>query len=200
MAVTSANSKIAGTGLPQPVRPTAGVPRASRTGYWIAILIALAGLVGGSAWGLTAYRGLQEEIDSFARVAVPGEAVVRIEEAGGHVIYYEGPGSPSLSQLDVRVNAPGGAVVAVGTYGADLRYDAPDNGVGRAIGTFQASTAGRYEVNVGGTAPSGALVAVGDSIADSKLGSIIGALLLVVVAAGAGLILAVVTNIRRPRR
>jgi hypothetical protein len=197
MAVKSANTRIVGTGLPQPVRPTAGVPPASRAGYWIAILIAL---VGGSAWGLTAYGGLQEEIDSFTRVAVPGEAVVRIEEAGGHVIYYEGPGSPTLSELNVRVNAPGGTVVAVGTYGADLRYDAPDHGVGRAIGTFKASTAGRYEVIVGGIAPRGALVAVGDSIADSKLGSILGALLLVVVAGGAGLVLAVVTSIRRSRR
>jgi hypothetical protein len=188
-----------GAVLSQRTRPVAAVRRASTAGYWIALLIGLGGLVGGLAWGLTAYRGLQEEIDGFARLTVPGEAVVPIEASGGQVVYYEGPGSPSLQDLDVRIMGPGGAHVPVDVYDADLRYDAPDQVVGRAIGTFQAATPGRYGIVVG-AAPQGSRVAVGGSIASSKLGSIIGALLLVVAAGAAGLVLAVVTGIRRSRR
>lgn len=200
MAITSGHSKIARVRLPEGPRPTGGVRRPSAVGYWIGGLIALAGLVAGFTWGLTAYGDLQDEVDQFARVAAPGEAIVGIEDLGGKVVYYEGLGARSLSDLDVRITAPDGTVIAVDPYDADLRYDAPNDTVGRAIGTFEASATGRYAVTVAGTAPRGAQVAVGDSVAGSNLGSILGAVLLVLVAGAAGLVIAIFTGVRRSRR
>src|SRR5918996_209778 len=181
MTTTSDNLKTAWPVLPERPRPAGPVRRASTTGYWFALLLALGGVLAGLAWGLTAYGGLREQIDEFSRLEAPGEAAVRIEGADGHVIYYEGRGSVSLQDLDVRITDPKGVVVPADAYEADLRYDAPNGVVGRAVGTFQTSTPGRYEVTIGGAAPQGAHVAVGGSIASSKLGSIIGALVLVIV-------------------
>jgi len=199
MTTTTRDVKKAAPASPEPARPT-GLRRVSTAGYWFAFLIALGGVVVGLAWGLSAYRGLQEQIDAFSRVETPGEAAVRLDGSVGQVIYYEGPGSVSLQELDVRITDPEGDVVPSDTYESDLRYDAPNGVVGRAIGTFQASTQGVYEVTVGGAALRGARVAVGASIAGSELGRIIGALLLVSTAVAASLVLAIVTSLRRSRR
>jgi hypothetical protein len=171
--------------------------RPSTAGYRLAVVIAVMGLVAGAAWGITAYLGMQRQIDDFVRVSIPGQAVVSIPEAGGRVLYYEGPESISLTDLAPHVRAPDGTAVRVQDYGLDLRYDAPGGGVGRAIGAFEADSPGRYEVRIDGTAPPGAEVAIGETIANSKLGSIVGAVLLILGSLGAGVVLTIVTAIRR---
>lgn len=178
-------------------RPESDRRRPSTAGYRLAVAIAVVGLVAGAGWGITAYLGIQRQIDDFVRVGVPGQAVVSIQEAGGRVLYYEGPEPMPLTDLAPQVRAPDGAAVRVEDYDLDLRYDAPDGGVGQAIGMFEGDSPGRYEVRIDGTASPGAEVAIGETIANSKLGSVVGAVLLILGSLGVGVVLTIVTAVRR---
>jgi hypothetical protein len=124
---------------------------------------------------------------------------VTIASAGGRTLYYEGRGSPTLTRLDVRIVAPDGSALAVEGYSGDLRYDAPDGTVGRAVGTFTAPIAGAYQLTVGETISQGAHLAVGERISTSTIASILGALLLIGATFCAGLIIVTVTAARRSR-
>jgi hypothetical protein len=198
MSVRSREREVIGTRQVAGVhRPESDRRRPSTAGYWLAVVIAVVGLVAGAGWGITAYLGMQRQIDDFVRVGVPGQAVVSIPEAGGRVLYYEGSGSISLTDLAPQVRAPDGTAARVENYELDLRYDAPGGGVGQAIGTFEADSPGRYEVRIGGTAPPGAEVAVGETIASSKLGSVVGAVLLIFGSLGIGAAVTIVTAVRR---
>ena len=178
-------------------RPEGDRRRPSTTGYWLAVVIPVVGLLAGAGWGITAYLGMQRQIDDFVRVGVPGQAVLPIQEAGERVLYYEGSESISLTDLAPQVSAPDGTAVRVVNYDLDLRYDVPGGGVGQAIGTFAADSPGRYAVRIDGTAPLGAEVAVGETIANSKLGSVVGAVLLILGSLGVGVVLSIVTAFRR---
>jgi hypothetical protein len=178
-------------------RPKSDRRRPSTAGYWLAVVIPVVGLLAGAGWGITAYLGMQRQIDDLVRVGVPGQAVLSIPEAGGRVLYYEGPESISLRDLAPQVRAPDGTAVRVEGYDLVLRYDAPGGGVVQAIGTFEADSPGRYEVRIDGTAPPGAEVAIGETIANSKLGSVVGALLLILGGLGVGVVLTIVTAVRR---
>jgi hypothetical protein len=178
-------------------RPESDRRRPSTAGYGLAVVIPVVGLLAGSGWGITAYLGMQRQIDDLVRVGVPGQTVVSIPEAGERVLYYEGSEPISLTDLAPQVSAPDGTLVRVEAYDLDLRYDAPGGGVGQAIGTFDADSPGRYEVRIDGTAPSGAEVAVGETIANSELGSVVGAMLLIFSSIGVGVVLTIVTAVRR---
>ena len=183
--------------MPPPPTPTVATRRPSRAGYAWAAVIAIAGVAVGVVWGATTYIGMQDRIDGFARASIPGETSVFVAEAGGRVVYYEGPGEMPLVALDVRVTSPSGDDVAVGTYGADLRYDAPGGQVGHAVGTFDAPVPGPYTVVSSGTAPPGSALAVGPSIPTSTFASIVAAVLLVLGSLAAAATLVVVTAVRR---
>jgi hypothetical protein len=178
-------------------RPESDRRRPSTAGYLFAVVIAVIGLVAAAGWGITAYLGIQRQIEDLVRVGVPGQAVVSIPEAGERVLYYEGSESISLTDLAPQVSAPDGTLVRVEAYDLDLRYDAPGGGVGQAIGTFEGDSPGPYEVRINGTAPPGAEIAVGETIANSRLGSVVGAVLLILGSLGVGVVLTFVTAVRR---
>ena len=198
MSVRSREREEIGTvqvaGVP---RPESDRRRPSTAGYWLAVVIVVVGLLAGVGWGLAAYLGMQRQIDDFVRVGVPGQTVVSIPEAGERVLYYEGSESISLTDLAPQVSAPDGALVRVEAYDLDLRYDAPGGGVGQAIGTFDVDSPGPYEVRINGTAPPGAEIAIGETIANSRLGSVVGAVLLILGSLGVGVVLTIVTAVRR---
>lgn len=74
---------------PVPATPsTAAGRRPTTAGYWLAVAIVIAGLVAGLTWGLTAYRGYQNDIDRFARVPATGGPIT-LTQAGERTIYYE---------------------------------------------------------------------------------------------------------------
>jgi hypothetical protein len=112
--------------VPLPDPPAAGTPpaklRPSRAWYWVALVVFLvgAGWVGG---GL--YR-LDERVDSFQRVALPGEGEVNLDHSGGYVIYYEGPGAAegTVPPFTVNVTPLSESAVApeLEAYGGGLTY------------------------------------------------------------------------------
>jgi hypothetical protein len=107
--------------------------------------------------------------------------VVRLAAGDTPVVYYEGPGTPTTSDLGLRVTDPDGEVVRTSAYEGDLRYDT-GGGTGRAIATFHARTAGQYRISTATRTGPGAGIAVGDDVARSVAYDVAGPAL---VAAGA---------------
>ena len=73
--------------------------------------------------------------------------------------------TPTWQQLGLSVTGPGGAAVPVATYRSSARYDLEPGRAGRAVATFQATTAGPYRVSAARAIEAGATLAVGDDIA-----------------------------------
>jgi hypothetical protein len=173
-------------------------PKRTPSAWWYlaAVVIAVGGLIVGAAWGFSAYRSYQDRIEGFSRIGVPGQAPFTVTASGERVIYFEGPSSTSPAPSDIRVTGPDGSAVAVQSYAADLRYDAPDGSVGRAVATFAAPMAGAYNLIASG--PVGVL-AIGEGIPASTVASILGALTLIGAAILVGLMLLLVTRVRRSK-
>jgi hypothetical protein len=132
------------------------------TGYWLAGLIFLAGLVIGVGYAVAAISGALSASDRFDRTTVGGSVSVTVDAAGPMVIYSETSTVPSLASLGLTVVGPTGEPVAVRPYVADLRYDR-EGGLGTAVATFTASAAGIYQVSSEATHTS-AVLAVGPDI------------------------------------
>jgi hypothetical protein len=179
------------TALPPPPR---GV---STAGYWIAAAIALVTVVAGVMWAVVSFVDLRHDIDHFARTDVPGQVGLQLAGSTGQVLYYEGPGAPTLSMLDVSVTDPHGGSVTIREYGGDVEYDAPGGAVGRAVGTFDTSESGSYTVETGASLPTNAVLAVGSSIVRGSGGKVaagaVGAIAGLVIAGA----IALVTAVRR---
>jgi hypothetical protein len=173
--------------------------RSSRAGFWVAGLIAVAGLVGAVIWGLVGLSGMVGQVDAFPRMDVPGERVLTVQEPVELTIFYEAPGidqeQAELPPLTLSIFDPDGAPVAVAGYGSELTYHVDDH-TGRAVATFAAAAAGDYRMLVEGDAPPGATIAVGEDFG-GFIGALLGAGLLVLVTLGAAIILALITANRR---
>jgi hypothetical protein len=173
--------------------------RPSRAGYWVAGLIAVAGLAGAAIWMLVGLSGMVDQVDAFPRMDVPNERVLTVHEPLDLTIFYEAPGidqdQAELPPLTIFIFDPDGAPVTVAGYGSELTYHVGDHS-GRAVATFTAAAAGDYRVLVEGDAPPGAGIAVGESVG-GFIAAVLGAGLLALVTLGAAITLALVTASRR---
>jgi hypothetical protein len=103
-----------GSGDAADAEPLAAPPARLRPGrVWYPV--ALAVIVAGVAWLLVGLAAFNRQIDSFQRVALPGDGEITLAHGGGYVIYYEGPGAaagnaPALPVADL---VPGGCTVGV---------------------------------------------------------------------------------------
>jgi hypothetical protein len=184
---------------PMPPPPSRARKRASKAGYWVAAAIGVASLLGGITWSVLSFVDLRHDIDRFARVAVSGQAALQLPGSTGRVLYYEGPGEPTLAMLDIRVSAPDGGRVAVHEYGGEVRYDAPDGVVGRAVGTFDTADPGTYVVSVGASLHTHAVVAIGPSIVSGSGGRVAAGAVVAVAGLAIGAAIAITTAVRRSR-
>jgi hypothetical protein len=194
--------------------------RPSTTGYWVAAVVAVLGLMAAFLWGAVGISNTQDRVDGFDRLAVPGATTVSVTDPGTMVVYHESAGevagysepaandriaatqwdpgtrtivtvpytgeTPTWQQLGLQVTGPGGAAVPVATYRSSARYDLDPGRAGRAVATFQATTAGPYRVSAARATEAGATLAVGDDIARSvvltRLGAVIVGLVTVLTA------------------
>jgi hypothetical protein len=173
--------------------------RPTSAGYWVAALIAAAGLLGAAVWGVVGAVSVAEQVDGFARLAVPGQAVLTVEEPADLTIFYEAAGidqeQAEVPALTISILGPDGDPVAIAGYGSELTYHVGDH-VGRAIATFSAVQAGDHRVVVEGEAPPEATLAFGEGLS-GIVGTLVGAGLLLLVTFGAAGVLALVTASRR---
>jgi hypothetical protein len=86
--------------------------------------------------------------------------------------------TPTWQQLGLQVTGPGGAAVPVATYPSSARYDLEPGRAGRAMATFEATTAGSYRVSAARATESGATLAVGGDIARGLVLTTLGATIL----------------------
>jgi hypothetical protein len=168
-----------------------------RVGYAVAIGVAVVFLAGGLVWGIGSLVEMRHEIDAFARVDVPGHLVVRVPDATGRVLYYEGPGAPTLAMLDVSVSGPGGVNVPVHAYDGNVEYDAAGGLAGRTVGTFDAPRGGSYTVTAGRALGARAVLAVGPSIVRTSGWKVAGGVVIALVGLAFAAVIAIVTAVRR---
>jgi hypothetical protein len=75
-----------------PTEPPAPIRRQPSTiGYWVAAIVAVLGLTAALVWGAVGTGNALDQIDTFDRVAVPGQMTVSVTDPGTQVVYYEGP-------------------------------------------------------------------------------------------------------------
>jgi ABC-type antimicrobial peptide transport system permease subunit len=187
---TALQPTIATSTSPPPARN-----RPSRSGYGLGGVIAAVGLVAGLVFGITSYQDSQQQIDTFARMSVPGTATVQVDGSGRRVAYYEGNESVGIDNLTISVSDPTGATVEVKRFEGELIYETPDLTKGRAVATFDAGRAGAYEVEVSGL-DTGQLT-VGESFSRLALPGVLAGLAIAGLSVVAGFVLWLVTFIRR---
>jgi hypothetical protein len=107
--------------------------------------------------------------------------------------------TPTWQQLGLQVTGSGGTAVPVATYRSSARYDLDPGRAGRAVATFQATTAGPYRVSAARAIEAGATLAVGDDIARSVVLTTLGAVTLGLVTVLSAVLLAVATYQARSR-
>ncbi len=145
---------------------------------------------------------LGERVDSFQRVALPGEGEVSLDHSGGYVIYYEGPGAeagnvPAFT-VNVTPRSASAAVPDLEVYESSLTYSFGSR-EGRAVLTLQVASHGTFLIEAtGGPATSGgSSLAIGSSIAGRIVGIVLPATSLMVVAGGGAIAVAIVRRRRR---
>jgi hypothetical protein len=151
-----------------PATPLAKL-RPGRVWYWVALLVFL----GGATWVAVGLVTLNNKIDSFQRVAIPGIGEVSLDHSGGYVIYYEGPGAAdgNVPAFDVTVTAASAlaAVESLETYSSGLSYSFGSR-EGRAVLTLGVAQPGWFVIEAPG-APAvsgGSSLAVGSSIGGDR--------------------------------
>lgn len=167
----------------------------SSSWFWPGIGIAAIGLVAGLAIGITTYQDSQQEIDTFARMPVPGTATVQVDEPGQRVVYYEGNESLGLDNLAIGIIDPAGANVAVASHQGELIYETTDLTLGRAIATFDATQIGAYEIEVSGVDTG--QITVGESFSRLALPGVFVGLVIAGLSLVAGFVLSVFRIVRR---
>lgn len=171
----------------------------SRAGYVIGGGLVAAAVVGAILWLVTSLASVGDQVDGFARVAVPGEATVQLE-ARKYVVYYESSNADEfVPPFQIEIADLGtGAPLAIEPYGGSLKYSVSGRD-GAAEGTVTPTRSGPYTVRTDGAPAIGANVALGKSLAWPLLRAILGTFVIGGVLLAAGVTLIIVTAIRRSR-
>jgi hypothetical protein len=191
----------AGSGDALNPEPLAAPPDRLRPGrVWY--VLALAVIVAGVAWPLAGLAVLTGQINSFQRVALPGNGEITLTHSGRYVIYYEGPGAaagntpaltvrlrPLSASAAVQSITPSGSLsVSVGSH-ADT-----------AVLNLNIAHPGRFLLQARApAAPAGGHVAVGSDVGGSLARIIVPAIALIV-AGICGVVAVAVIRSSRGRR
>ena len=184
--------------IPPAAPATPVMLRPSRAWYWVALAVFLAG----AGWLGGRLYMLAQQVDSFQRVAVPGAGEVSLDHSGGYVIYYEGPGAADRNVPDFHVNvkarSESSAPLSLEVYRGSLTYSFGSR-EGRAVFTLRVAGPGRFliEVTDAPAMSGGSSLAIGSSIAGGIVGGAVPAAVLMVVAIGGAIAVAIVRHRRR---
>lgn len=181
-----------------PAPPGDRARRPSAAGYWIAGVVFLAGSVGAIVWLAVTLVGAVTLPEDFAKVEVPGEMTVELDE-GEHLLWQEERGSTVTSRPvpRVEVRAPDGSIVDQRGLSSTQTYTVGGRS-GEAFAEFTAETAGPYTIRAFGE-PDGQRIAVGTLFDFGAVWGIVGSIALGAVSSLVAVTLFVVTLVRRSR-
>jgi len=149
---------------------------------------------------MVVYHESAAEVARYAEPTATGRIATRWDPGTRTIVTVRYAGdTPTWQQLGLVVTGPGGAAVPVATYRSSARYDLEPGRAGRAVATFQATTAGPYRVSAARATEAGATLAVGDDIARSLVLTTLGAAILGLATVLAAVQLAVATYQARSR-
>jgi hypothetical protein len=190
---------------PTPAAAPSTANPVSPAGYWIGGAILVVGCTAAIVWFVVVIVGLVNAPDDFDRMSVPGSTVVTLGE-GDWMIYQEYPGANSGTYLQppaVDVTGPSGRSVGLRTVSSDQTYSTGSY-EGVALYEFEADIAGAYTVEATTVGEPGRFgrqsLAVGRPLFDfSSVGGILGSLALGAVSFLVGLVVLIVTIVRRSK-
>ena len=176
--------------------------RPSGIGYWLGGLLIAGGIIGGIVWIVVGLSGFSDSIDDFERVPVGQVGTVDLE-AGDYIVYAErGGGLPQSNYINGLRMRPAGAEgrgeeVQFEDYVSEFTYDFGGR-AGRAQLTFEIEDGGEYLVRADdGPGTTATTVAFGPSVAGDLVSAIVGLFVIAGLGIVLGIILIVVTGIRR---
>jgi hypothetical protein len=181
----------------RPIRP-------SRWWYWVAGAALLGSVVWLALGFVFWFRSTSREVEALQRVPIPGQAEMRLDEAGGYTVYFEGMGAgdetATVPAFNLSITPVGGGdeVPVRPSEGSELYNMAGHSG--RAVGTFRIEEPGRFLVRTaGGPQAVQADVAVGQGTGGENVRTLFLTLPGVLVLFLGGVVLAVVVAARRSR-
>jgi hypothetical protein len=188
--------------------PTVAVPdrrRPTAAGYWIAGLIIVVGAVAALIWFVSGISNLFSAVETYPRFTVPGQILTPLE-ARDYKIFAEYPGAMTdvggvFRVGNVTVVDGDGRSVPVRSSFSEETYSWNGH-QGRAIAEFSAPTAGNYTIAAtSASTPSGTTVrvSIGRGLQPSALIPLFAAAGLGGIAVLVGIVLIVVTAVRRGR-
>ena len=146
-------------------------------------MLALAVIVAGVAWPLAGLAALTGQINSFQRVALPGNGEITLTHSGRYVIYYEGPGAaagnaPALT-VRLRPLSSSAAVQSITPSGSlSVSFGSRAD---TAVLNLNIAHPGRFLLQARApAAPAGGHVAVGSDVGGSLARIIVPAIALIV--------------------
>jgi hypothetical protein len=149
---------------------------------------------------MVAYHESAAEVAGYTDPAANARPATRWDPATRTIVTVPYVGeTPTWEQLGLTVTGPGGATVPVATYRSSARYDLEPGRAGRALATFQATTAGPYRVTAARASEAGATLAVGQDIARGMVLTRLGATVLGLVTVLTAVPLAMATYQARSR-
>ena len=172
-----------------------------KAGYIIGTILIMVGVVGGIAWLVIGITGIEDTVDDMEREPVDQVGTIDLDE-GGQVIYGESAGGDAVSAVlgTVRIRPEGeeGGELNVSTYEGELTYDFGNRPM-RAQYTVDIPEDGTYEIRAAGIPGGATTVTVGPSIAGDLVGAILGGFIIGGLGVLIGVILLIVTGVRRRR-
>jgi hypothetical protein len=166
----------------------------------------LAGLIGGGVLAAVTGYGAYERLTDMPRAAVPGDVTFDVSDTGDQLVYYLGEADTSWRELGLTVTGPDGQAVPVKTYllgtkvasiAARDHYDEYATHPEFAVATFRADQTGEYQVATTSAAENGAEIAVGENLVWPVVFGLLGALVVVLAGVATGVVLIIVTAVRR---
>jgi hypothetical protein len=149
---------------------------------------------------MVVYHESAAEVARYAEPTANGRPTTQWDPGTRTIVTVRYPSdAPTWQQFGLTVTGPGGAAVPVVTYRSSARYDVEPGRAGRAVATFEATTAGPYRVSAARATEAGATLAVGDDIARSLVLTRLGAVVLGLVTVLTAVPLAVATYRARSR-
>ena len=208
-AVTLPSQPSHGIARPAVGAEAVGPGRPSAIGYWIGGAVIVVGVIAAVIWFAVAIGGIVGAVSDYPRFSAPGSRDVTLDP-GTYKVFVEYPGASSaaFSQvLDPTVtvaNLQGRRIIVLPDSSETYSWNGHE---GHSIGRFTVSEAGIYTVRA--SDPSGESnltpsyrsmqVAVGKGLTASALAPIFGAVAVGGLSVLIGLVLIIVTGVRRTR-